>query len=317
MPGEFELIHRYFAGFGSNSAHVSTPIGDDCAVLDRLPANHSLAISTDTLIADVHFPAQAKPAAIASRALRASVSDLAAMAASAYGFTLALTLPDFDDAWLAGFSKGLQETANQLAIPLVGGDTTRGPLSLTLTVLGAVNDNAVLNRSSAKIGDGVFVTGTLGDGAAALALLKDDALQTDEFLQARYFEPHIDLALAQVLGKFAHAAVDVSDGLLADLQHITQASGVAARLHLGQLPYSPSCLRVAASADQAQHWALTGGDDYRLCFTMPAQHLDQPALVNAGLHQIGTVESGEGLRLFAANGREKALPDVLGYEHGT
>ncbi len=316
MPGEFELIQRYFFGLDAGSSHLSTPIGDDCAVLRPLPAKHSLAISTDTLICGVHFPADAKPELIASRALRVSISDLAAMGAAAYGFTLALTLPSFDEKWVAGFASGLQQTANVFSIPLVGGDTTRGPLSLTLTVFGTVAEKAVLNRNAAKIGDGIFVSGTLGDGAAALKLLKAGELESDEFLHARYFEPHIDLYLGKVLTKYAHAAIDVSDGLLADLQHILQASDVAAELQLDKLPYSPSCLRVAETESQAQEWALSGGDDYRLCFTMPTKHIEQRDLINAGLHQIGTVSSGNGLRLFSANGRERALPESLGYDHG-
>ncbi len=266
---EFTLIRRYFTP-SVLPPQIVAGVGDDCALL-AVPAGCELAISVDTQVCGVHFHADANPALIASRALRCAASDLAAMGASPLGFTLALTLPAADETWLAAFSRGLAETADALQCPLMGGDTTRGPLCISVQVHGAVPVGQALRRSGARAGDAVWVSGTLGDGAAALALLEQRlsvSPEADVFLRQRFYQPEIDFAIGVKLRGVATACIDVSDGLLADLGHIATASGLAARIRRANLPVSP-LWQDCVAAEQAYQWALTGGDDYRLCFTAP------------------------------------------------
>ena len=280
---EFALIRRFFTS-SSYPAHVVAGVGDDCALL-IVPAGCELAISVDTQVAGVHFHADADAALIASRVLRCAASDLAAMGATPLGFTLALTLPVVDETWLAAFASSLAATADILQCPLIGGDTTRGPLCITVQVHGAVPAGQALRRSGAQLGDDVWVSGTLGDGAAALALLENRLMllntndnvsnknnvvskETETYLLQRFYQPTVDIALGVQLRGVASACIDVSDGLLADLAHIAVASNVAARIFLPTLPVSPLWCD-AVTREQAQQWALTGGDDYRLCFTAP------------------------------------------------
>lgn len=266
---EFTLIRRYFTP-SVLPPHIVAGVGDDCALL-AVPAGCELAISVDTQVAGVHFHADAHPGLIASRALRCAASDLVAMGASPLGFTLALTLPAADETWLAVFSRGLVETANALQCPLMGGDTTRGPLCISVQVHGAVPAGQALRRSGAQAGDAVWVSGSLGDGAAALALLEKRlsvAPEADAFLRQRFYQPEMDFALGVKLRGVATACIDVSDGLLADLGHIASASGLAARVQRDSVPVS-SLWKGCVTAQQACDWALTGGDDYRLCFTAP------------------------------------------------
>lgn len=284
MPAldEFALIRRFFTP-SAYPVHVLAGIGDDCALL-AVPAGCALAISVDTQVAGVHFHADTDAALIASRVLRCAASDLAAMGAAPLGFTLALTLPAADERWLAAFAGALAATAARLQCPLIGGDTTRGPLCISVQVHGAVPAGEALRRRGARVGDDVWVSGSLGDGAAALALLEQRLAVSTEagaFLHSRFYEPDIDFALAMQLRGIATACIDVSDGLLADLGHIVTASGVAARVHRAALPVS-LLWRHAVTAEQAYQWALTGGDDYRLCFTAAPGQRDW-------LQSLGTV----------------------------
>jgi thiamine-monophosphate kinase len=286
--GEFDLIRRYFTP-SSLPGHVVAGVGDDCAVL-KMPANSELAISVDTQVAGVHFHADADPSLIASRALRCAASDLAAMGAEPLGFTLALTLPAADEHWLAAFSSGLLQTAQQLQCPLIGGDTTRGPLCISVQVHGSVPSGAALRRKGAKTGDDVWVSGTLGDGAAALALIEKRITVPDtaaDYLLQRFYQPDIDFSLGVRLRDIASSCIDVSDGLLADLGHICEASAVSAHIALAALPIA-NAWRNSVSVGEAQQWALAGGDDYRLCFTAAVQHA---ATLKAfgGLHCIGRI----------------------------
>lgn len=270
--GEFELIRRYFTP-SHLPEQVLIGVGDDCAVL-ALPAGEVLAVSVDTQLPAVHFPADAHPSDIASRVLRCAASDLAAMGATPLGFTLALTLPAVDESWLAAFSQGLLATAQQLHCPLIGGDTTRGALCISIQVHGSVPAEKILRRSGAQVGDQVWVSGTLGDGAAALALLeKRQAFGDDEkkYLLQRFYQPEINFDLSVRLRNYASACIDVSDGLLADLAHVCTASGVGARIFCEALPIA-SVWQDSVTQQQARQWALSGGDDYRLCFTAPPQH---------------------------------------------
>jgi thiamine-monophosphate kinase len=291
--GEFELIRRYFSSHTA-SEHVLLGVGDDCAVLS-LPVGEVLAVSVDTQLPKVHFPAHANPSDIASRALRCAASDLAAMSATPLGFTLALTLPAVDELWLAAFSQGLLEAAQQLRCPLIGGDTTRGALCISIQVHGSVPVKKMLKRSGAKIGDKVWVFGSLGDGAAALALLENRQTFTEDekqYLQQRFYQPAIYFDVAVQLRNYASACIDVSDGLLADLAHICDASDVGAQIWCDALPFAQ--WKNSVHERQAQQWALCGGDDYRLCFTAAAQHdADLQAIGNCFC--IGKIIAGSGV----------------------
>lgn len=315
--GEFELIGRYFAEAACARAGegVVLGIGDDCALL-ALPVGEQLAVSTDTLVAGVHFPDPCDPFLLGQRALAVAASDLAAMGATPVAFTLALTLPAADEAWLAAFARGLEKMAAGCRLCLVGGDTTRGPLSLTLTVLGQVAAGQALTRSGAQVGDLLCVGGSLGDAAAALPLVLGESPavgEPAETLLARYWSPQPQLALGQVLRGRASAALDISDGLLADCGHIAKASGVALQIEQPRVPLSPALLAFAG-AQQALACALSGGDDYRLAFTLAPEWL---AAVQADWPEvavIGRVRAGSGVQLLDAAGQDITRPRD-GYQH--
>lgn len=318
MPdGEFDLIQRYFDRV-VNGRGVELGIGDDCALLS-VPEGHQLAVSMDTLVADVHFPADADPELIAERALRVNLSDLAAMGATPLWFTLGLTLPSSDPDWLESFSRGLFAAANEFNCTLVGGDTTRGPLSLTLQVHGSVDANLALRRSGAGVGDLVCVTGNLGDGAAALALIQDSLWAGDDasaYLLERFYRPRPQLAEGQLLLGIASAALDISDGLVADLGHICQRSRVGAVIDIDRLPLS-SALKANVEHDKATSWALAGGDDYQLCFTVPqAKYSALQSLIESDQLQasvIGEVVEGNAV-ICREHGIEVNIA-ATGYNH--
>ncbi len=282
-------------------------IGDDCALLS-LPDQQQLAISIDTLVADVHFPAEAAAEQIGYRALAVSVSDLAAMGAKPSWFTLALTLPESDRSWLAQFAKGLSQAANQFDIRLVGGDTTRGYLTISIQVHGLVDPSRAMLRSKAAVGDLIYVSGTLGDAAAALKYVKSQP-NLPEFtssvvsqLYQRFYRPEPRINLGQRLAALGvKCAIDISDGLLADLGHILEESAkadhsVGAKLDLAALPVSQALLSEVDNAS-AFNLALTGGDDYELCFTAPPQLAPQLSpLVEAGdITLIGKITAQPGI----------------------
>lgn len=315
--GEFELIRRYFASAlcARQGDGVVRGIGDDCALLS-VPAGEQLAISTDTLVAGVHFPEACDAFLLGQRALAVSASDLAAMGATPLAFTLAITLPDASDAWLADFARGLQVMAQDCALALVGGDTTRGPLSLTLTVFGRVPAGQALLRSGAQIGDLLCVGGELGDAAGALPLVLGQREAEDDSgaaLLARYWSPQPQLALGQALRGRATAALDISDGLLADCGHIASASQVALQIELERLPLSAP-LRAFADEQQARVCALSGGDDYRLAFTLPPALFDELQADWPEVRAIGRVLAGSGVQLLDANGQPIESPRG-GYQH--
>ena len=314
--GEFALIEKYFTGIGQ-SPHIDLSIGDDCALLTP-PAGQQLATSVDTVIADVHFPAGAEPALIAQKALRTNLSDLAAMGATPLAFTLALTLPDCDETWLAGFSHGLRACANEFGLALIGGDTTRGAqLVITIQVMGLLPGGSALLRSGACDGDAIYVSGTLGDARAALDCLTlgDAALSADQrYFMQRYFTPTPRTELGSALRGLASAAIDISDGLSADLSHILVRSAVGACIDTAKLPLFPA-LR---SLPDAFAYALHGGDDYELCFTVPA---DRCAEVDAlaqrlslPLTRIGEITATPGLFARDRDGAVAPLA-AAGYTH--
>ena len=314
--GEFELIRRFFAAArcAQPGEGVALGIGDDCALLE-LPPGEQLAVSTDTLVAGSHFPLSHDAFLLGQRALAVSASDLAAMGATPIGFTLALTLPEADEAWLRRFADGLQRMAEQCRLTLLGGDTTRGPLTLGMTVFGRVPRGLALVRSGARVGDLLCVGGSLGDGAGALPLVLGERPAEGgaaEYLLARYWQPQPQLALGQALRSRATAALDISDGLLADCGHIARASGVALCIERARLPLS-GALRERFDLDEALRCALSGGDDYRLAFTLPAGELDTLQAEFPELAVIGRVEAGEGVHLYE-QGSELALA-ARGYQH--
>ncbi|UPQ84913.1 thiamine-phosphate kinase [Pseudomonas knackmussii] len=319
MMGEFELIRHYFAAAACArvGGDVVLGIGDDCALL-TVPVGEQLVVSTDTLVAGVHFPEPSDPYLLGQRALAVSTSDLAGMGATPIGFTLALTIPSVDSGWLAEFARGLDAMAAGCAMSLIGGDTTRGPLSMTLTVFGRVPVGEALLRSGAQPGDLLCVGGALGDAAGALPIVlgerEADTVEAATLL-GRYWSPQPQLALGQALRGKATAALDISDGLLADCTHIATASSVSLAIEQSRVPLSDSLLRFAG-AEQALQCGLGGGDDYLLAFTLPATALLPLQAEGWPVHVIGQVTTGEGVRLVDADGNSLNIAH-RGYNHFT
>lgn len=318
--GEFELIRQFFTRPQAEQpeAGVVLGIGDDCALL-TIEAGKQLAISVDTAVSGVHFPAEAPAELIAQRTLCSSLSDLAAMGAEPKWFTLALTLPEVDEQWLRDFSRGLFAIAQKYQCHLVGGDTTRGPLAISLQVMGEVVASQTLRRDGAAPGDFVLVTHCLGDGAAGLAVIENRLSLSDahnQYLHDRFYIPTPRFAEARLIREIASAALDISDGLIADLGHICQASDVGAVIDVDTLPLSEA-LRTLLDADQARAWALSGGDDYELCFTVAPAHLPQVAMLIAeGKLQatiIGNIVAGSGVHL--EQDEQPYQFSATGYQH--
>lgn len=317
---EFQLIQQFFQREQAEdpAAGVVLGIGDDCALL-QIPAGKQLAVSVDTLVADVHFPADAEPEFIAERALRTNLSDLAAMGAEPLWFTLALTLPQADEEWLRSFSRGLFRCAREFGIALVGGDTTSGGLSITIQVMGSLEPYQAMRRDGANVGDFVLVTHFLGDGAAALASLQNKITFSDEdsdYLLERFYRPKPRLSESKMIRELASAALDISDGLVADLSHICNASDLGAIIDVENLPLSPAVLSLN-NAEQAYEWALSGGDDYELCFTVSPDHMpDIAMLIAQGKLQatvIGEMIAGNKV-MCEFEGKPFALTNT-GYKH--
>ncbi|MDR6711854.1 thiamine-monophosphate kinase [Pseudomonas hunanensis] len=315
--GEFELIRHYFAAApcAQGGEGVALGIGDDCALLD-LPVGEQLAVSTDTLVAGVHFPAVCAPLLLGQRSLAVAASDLAAMGATPIGFTLALTLPEVSAAWLQAYAEGLNHMARHCGLSLIGGDTTRGPLSITMTVFGRVPAGQALLRSGARAGDLLCVGGELGNAAGALALVLGERQAEPgvaEPLLSHYWAPSPQFALGQALRGKATAALDISDGLLADCGHIAKASRVALEVNLAEVPVSPALLGFVGREAACQA-ALTGGDDYVLAFTLPPTQLSSLRAAGVPVHVIGRVLEGEGVSLRDAQGQD-ITPQQRGYQH--
>lgn len=316
---EFALIRRYFQSMQKDASAygVSVGIGDDCAVLN-VPHGQQLVVSIDTLVEGVHFLPDTPAEQLAWRLLGASVSDLAAMGATPAWLTLALTLPHASEPWISAFSNALSEASQQYKIQLVGGDTTRGPLTLTAQVHGLVDTGTALLRSGAKSGDLICVTGTLGDSRAGLEslLLDMPAGLATEYLRQRFYRPQPRISTGQLLAAFASSCIDISDGLLGDLNHILEQSGVGAQVNPEVLPLSPELLDFT-DKETAQKWALAGGEDFELCFTVPP---DQWAALQTELQQhevqvtaVGVICEEKGMRYFKAG---KWYPvDAQGYKH--
>lgn len=268
---EFNLIDRYFNRIRSTRRDVLLSIGDDCALLS-VTDKKWIAVSTDTLVAGTHFLPDISPSNLGYKSLAVNLSDLAAMGADPAWLSLALTLPSIDEDWLAAFSDSLFQQLDYYDMQLIGGDTSCGPLSLTLTIQGLVPAGRALTREGARIGDLIYVTGTLGDSAAGLAILQNRLqvkdVQDSQYLLARHLRPQPRILQGQVLRNIASAAIDISDGIITDLRHILARSDCGARINLEDVPISSALLR-HVTFDHAARWALGGGEDYELCFTVP------------------------------------------------
>lgn len=306
---EFDLIARIRQRAASRG-DVALGIGDDCALLAP-PPGMQLAVTMDTLNIGVHFPPETAPADIGWKALAVNLSDLAAMGAQPAWCTLSLTLPQADAGFVDGFCDGFLALAAQHGVALVGGDTTRGPLSVSITAHGFVAAGEALRRDGARVGDEVWVSGTLGDAAGALAQWQAGAPMTPP-LRARLDRPTPRVALGRALRGVASSAIDVSDGLLADLAHVCRASGVGAEIDGGALPAS-AALSSAFDPDVRRTLQATGGDDYELCFTAPsAQRATLEALSHAlslPLTRIGRIVPGAGVACAGLP------PGAGGYQH--
>lgn len=320
--GEFELIRRHFRRDGPAAPAVVLGIGDDCALLQPTPGLQ-LAVSSDMLVEGRHFFPDVDPAALGHKSLAVNLSDLAAMGARPLGFTLALALPQADEHWLGGFARGLFALADAHACPLVGGDTTRGPLNLCITVFGEVHPGQALRRDAARAGDDLYLSGRTGEARLALEWLQGtpwarDAIgpELPEALRARLERPEPRLGLGQGLAGVAHAAMDLSDGLTGDLAHILEASGVGAQIELGALPVAPA-LQVLAEAPRLS-CLLAGGDDYELLFTAPpaSREAVHAAARTRGtpVCRIGHITAEPGLQLLDAAGRPMAF-SATGFDH--
>lgn len=315
LTPEFDLIARYFT---RPTPGAILGVGDDCALLS-VGTGKELAVSTDTMVSGVHFLPNTDPRNLGHKALAVNLSDLAAMGAAPRWFTLALTLPEVDHSWLKPFSAGLLALADETAIELVGGDTTRGPLCMTLTVMGEVPVGKALRREGARAGDDVWVSGTLGDAALGLRCLQERVSLSEAqrvYSVSRLERPTARLALGMRLLDLANSAIDLSDGLLADLGHICERSHLGARLELNAIPAS----RVMADQPEAikTECQLAGGDDYELCFTSPMNVRSSIAALSGdlglALTRVGIMTDGDSVLVMDTDGRP-VTTERSGYDH--
>ena len=302
---EFELIRTFFARQPVSRADVAAGIGDDAALL-RPPAGQLLAVTSDLLVSGVHFLPDVEPHSLGHKALAVNLSDLAAMGAEPAWFLLNLALPEVDAPWLERFCAGMFDLARAYNVQLVGGDTSRGPLVIGIEAHGFVPEVAALRRSGARTGDRIYVTGTLGDAAVALRhRLGKQRLSGDDFAAVveRLDRPVPRVHEGVALRGLAHSAIDISDGLVADLGHILEQSQVGARIFLDKMPLSPVCqAHVGKSGWEAP---LAMGDDYELCFTVPPKNTEalEKLQFACGLHCIGEIEAEPGLRIVDESGK--------------
>jgi thiamine-monophosphate kinase len=337
---EFELIRQYFSQIWQQAPvpELCLGPGDDAAIMQISPGDQ-LLVSVDTLNADVHFLADSPAERLAQRCLRVNISDLAAMGGEPIGFTLALSLPKVDAEWVASFSEGLAAAAKAANCPLIGGDTTRGPLSITIQVLGKVPSGQAIRRDGARTGDLIYVTGSLGDAAAALLVMQSDntdagveseqgtgALADDtvaSLLQA-FYEPAMRISAGMALRGVASAGLDLSDGLVSDLQHVLSASSASsgeslgAQINVSRLPLSSAFRQACPSKMQQRLLAVSGGDDYQLCVTVPAEKTQLAERLMRDLSVpfacIGRVIIGDGIQFEDEQG-EAVLLNARGYQH--
>lgn len=313
---EFGLIRTFFKSLESNHAgNVVQSIGDDAAVIKPQP-NSELVISTDTMVEGRHFLADWSADIIAYKALATNVSDMVAMGATAQGCVLALTLPSLNQNWLAKFANGLAQALSSFNVDLVGGDTTKGPLTITFTIYGMVPQGQALLRSNAKLGDLIYTTGTLGEGAYAVSQLSNNS--ADDLIFQKLFKPTPRIAYLPLLQQFASSAIDISDGLSSDLRHILNSSQLGANLIAAKIPVS-NVIKQHCSEDSYLSWALHSGDEYEICFTVPAdkqQALELFAERNhLNIHHIGHTTADVGILNLINNSGELSQITAGGFNH--
>ncbi|MGC3980691.1 MAG: thiamine-phosphate kinase [Steroidobacteraceae bacterium] len=316
--GEFDLIRRYFIS-DHYSADVLLGVGDDAAVMD-VPPGYKLVAAVDTIVSGVHFPENSSAADIAYRALAVNLSDMAAMGAQPRWFTLSLCIPEAQEAWLAEFALSLKQLAGRYDVQLVGGDTVKGPLNISVQILGVVESDRWLTRASANPGDVVFVSGVPGEAAGGLQLLLQPPITMPtphhDYLVQRFARPTPRVELGRCLRQLASAAMDVSDGLLTDLSKLCAASGCGAHLDLEALPQSSSLLALF-DKQAAERFALSGGDDYELVFTVPGNNLLQLeaalAKIAVPCTPIGRMVAGNAVQCY----RDGVAMEVqnVGFDH--
>jgi len=319
--GEFDLIQRFFkAGADAmrpnDEKTIALGIGDDCALLNPA-AGEEIAITSDMLVEGRHFFMGANPELLGRKALAVNLSDLAAMGAKPIGFTLAIALPTVDKAWLEAFSKGLFAVANQYSCPLIGGDTTAGPLTISITVFGSTPSGKSIRRSGAKTGDDIWVSGAVGDARLALAALRHEMNLPENDLKQiehRMHNPTPRVELGIKIREVASAALDISDGLLGDLQHILKQSQVSAEVFLDQLPKSETLQK--QSEDIQNQFAACGGDDYEICFTAPIEKRDAIDKISTALNlpitRIGSITEKVGAieKIYLLNKNGDLLDEI-------
>ncbi|MCL1078842.1 thiamine-phosphate kinase [Parashewanella spongiae] len=315
---EFQIIEQYFAGQGPMRKDVVLGVGDDCALVQ--PADDKvIAISCDTFAEGTHFLSDMPAADVGFKSLAVNLSDLASMGAEPAWMTLALTLPEIDESWLKQYCEGLYEIAEYYNISLVGGDTTRGARSITITVNGQVPESMALTRGGAGVGDWVYVTGTLGDSALGLDILlgnRDAESENKEYLIGRHYRPTPRMLAGQSLRGIASSAIDLSDGLISDIQHVLKSSEVGAIINVDQLPLSKALIS-SVGQEQAIEYALAGGEDYELLFTVPDAKVGAltASLNYAGVNytRVGQITAGRDLEL-SFDGRTY-VPQQNGFKH--
>ncbi len=311
---EFQIIREYFVGLTAEEDGVIQGIGDDGAVLSSA-ADRSLIVATDTLISGVHFFPDSDPYDIGHKSLAVNLSDMAAMGARPRWFTLALTLSDQElgEPWLSGFSRGLKNLANHHSIGLVGGDLNRGPLSITIHMLGECPKGQAITRSGAKAGDAIYVSGPLGTAAWALAMLDAGEGDIKAKCSEKLFRPAPRVELGLSLRGIASAMIDISDGLLADLGHILRASEVGACLHIEHIPHD-AALEQEENMEKKWRYILAGGDDYELCFTLPPSRQGMLRNISQPCYHIGEITKAMDVLCQRDDGTSYK-PEIFGYSH--
>ena len=315
---EFELINNYFKTIPIHRRDVHVGIGDDAAVTS-VPPGSKLVTTVDTLVSGIHFDDKVSPEDLAHKAVAVNLSDLAAMGAEPAWITLSLTIPEINHDWLTAFSQAIQKQCRYFDVQLIGGDTCRGRISVTIQAMGLVPDELAIKRNSAQPGDLIYVTGTLGDAGAGLKLNQSDLTEfsaSEAFLLERLHKPTPRMEAGINLRQFASAAIDISDGLVQDLQHILDASQVGAHINMKKIPLSEQNLAVFGEK-QAQSFALTAGDDYELCFTVNPdlrEKLERAFVTaNTAITQIGHITASKGLQV--KNEDQLVEFENRGYDH--
>ncbi len=316
---EFELIEHYFRPLSTDVFGSDIAIGDDAAILTA-PVNEQLVVTTDTHIESVHFPRGANSEEVGFRSCATSLSDIAAMGATARWASLGLSLASAESSWLEGFAKGAATALQQSGASLVGGDTTRGPLVITWSIIGTVPIGEALLRNGAQVGDGVYVSGTLGSAAAALemSLVGEQTCGAVEAeLRDRYWHPRPRIALAAQLRALLSSCIDISDGLIADLSHLARSSHCGISVHCDRVPIAPAVVQLLGY-ERARQLALTGGDDYEICFTLPVEHeanvIDIAKGLDINVTWIGRMVEGSQLQVIDEQGLILEF-DHVGYRH--